>query len=535
MTIALAACGLSAAVAHAGEWVQVSCVNPDGSPAGSNGWVPMIAGGGYGSNANTACGPGTPMYAILSADVAAGSGSAETLRYIPPAGSTLNGGEATVGLFADGGGYDASGTAVLYSPEYVYDSSSVFFQCAAGLTPCSSSGSDFSGTLPIPAGRGGELYVSAGCGGTEKAVCNEHPSRGAWSLVELSSAMLRLRNTATPAAGAISGTLLEGDARGTRDLVLAASDPGGPGVYKITVKADGQTLYSATPDTNDGRCVPVGASGGALMFDASQPCKESEQVDLPIDTTSLTDGQHTLTVSVTDAAGNTSVVLDRAITTDNAAPTAANVLPGPPNGTGASENARIRLDGRTRLTRAYANRALSITGHLETAAGTPIAGARLDVTEEPASAPLPSVTTAPDGSFTLHLPAGPSRAIVIGYRARSSDASFAAQASVTEAVRAGVHITIGPRETTSAGTITIGGTVAGPLPRGGLTVELLVHYRGQWEPFRDAHVAGSGHFRVRYQFQGATGRFPFKARVIGGQAGYLYATGESNTVQVSTR
>jgi hypothetical protein len=527
--------------AHAGEWVQVSCVNPDGSGAGSSGWVSMIAGGGYGSNTDTACGPGAPMYAILSSDAAVGTGSAETLHYIPPAGSTLNGGEVNVGLFADGGGYNASGTAVMYSPEYLYDASNVFFQCASGLTPCSPAGSDFSGTLAIPGGRGGELYVSAGCGGAPGASCNEHPSQGAWSLVQVSSAELRLSNTSTPAAGSISGTLLEAGAHGTADLLFAATDPGGPGIYNITVLADGQTLYSASPEANEGRCVAVGSSGGALMFDSGQPCKQSEQLDLPVDTTSLKDGQHTLTVTVTDAAQNSSVVLDRTITTANSpAPT---VTPGPAdaaaNGAGASEHARIRLAGQTVLARSYARGALTISGHLESSAGQPIAAARLEITQQPASSVSAAtafvVRTAGDGSFTLHIAPGPSRSIVIGYRAHPGDVSYSAQANVKETVNAGVHIAITPHRTASAGTITIRGAVSGPVPRQGLTVELLVHYHGQWAPFRDAHVTRSGRFHVRYQFQGATGRFPFKARVLGEQGGYPYATGQSNTVAVSTR
>src|SRR6185437_3413921 len=158
---------------------------------------------------------------------------AETLRYTPPAGSTLNGGQVSVALSADGGGYDASGTAVLYSPEYVYDGSNVFFQCANGLTPCAPDSNDFAGTLAIPAGRGGDLYVSAGCGGAAGAYCNEHPSSGAWSRVQVDSAQLRLTNTATPSAASIGGTLLEAPARGSANLMIDAVDPDGPGIYRI--------------------------------------------------------------------------------------------------------------------------------------------------------------------------------------------------------------------------------------------------------------------------------------------------------------
>ena len=73
-------------------------------------------------------------------------------------------------------------------------------------------------------------------------------------------------------------------------------------MYLVTVQIDGTTVYSGTPDSNEGRCAPIGESGGTLMFDHSQPCRTSESVDLPIDTATLANGEHTLKVTVEDAA-----------------------------------------------------------------------------------------------------------------------------------------------------------------------------------------------------------------------------------------
>ena len=54
----------------------------------------------------------------------------------------------------------------------------VFFQCAAGLTPCAGGTNDFSGTLELPGGRGGSLYLCAGCGsGYNTGSCNERGQR----------------------------------------------------------------------------------------------------------------------------------------------------------------------------------------------------------------------------------------------------------------------------------------------------------------------------------------------------------------------
>ncbi|HYM55449.1 MAG TPA: hypothetical protein VES97_08810 [Solirubrobacteraceae bacterium] len=66
--LALIAAGglLGARPAAAGNWMEVSCANPSQSAAPSEGWTSFAAGGGYGSKNSTACGPGSPMFAILS-------------------------------------------------------------------------------------------------------------------------------------------------------------------------------------------------------------------------------------------------------------------------------------------------------------------------------------------------------------------------------------------------------------------------------------------------------------------------------------
>jgi hypothetical protein len=646
-TAMLVICG--AGTAFAGEWVQASCINPNQTAAGNAGWSSSASGGGFGSNNNITCGPSSPMEAILSTDAPAAVGSAEVLHYTPPAGSTLTGGQLDVGLYADGYGESASGTADAYTPEYVYDDSNVFYQCAHGLTPCANGTNDFTGILEIPSGRGGNLYLVAACGGTEKQSCNAGGSNGAWSQVLMWWANLRLSNSSSPAASGVAGPLLSPGARGTKELALTATDFAGPGVYNITVQADGQTLYSGTPDSNGGLCVAVGSSRSALMFDASQPCRQSEWVAVPANTTGVRDGQHTLKVTVTDAAGNTSVVYDGTITTDNApadtsppmiaasgqllagttvsaqhgewsspsgtgtiayayqwqdcdgqgnnceaipgaegssyspassdvghtlralisaadsdgssslqsaasgvvrsAPTlavagggvdafTASAPGGVPNGTGASEAAQMHLAGHSTLSRSFAHRALTITGQLLGAGGTPIGGASLDVREQMQGSGSTEVIghakTAANGAFSVHVATGASRLILIDYRAFSADPAYTAQAGVRETVSAGVEMHVTPHRIAPTGSIVLAGRVSGPIPAQGVVVELLVHYRGRWEPFRDPRASSSGRFAERYQFEGAVGRFPFRAEVLGGQSEFPYATGESAPVDVAT-
>ncbi len=551
LTLAVGSGWFAASSAYAGSWMEVSCVNPSQSAAPSEGWSSFAAGGGYGSNNSTACGPGSPMYAILSTDAAVGVGSAETLQYAPPGGSTLIGGSVDVSLYADGGGYNASGTAVAYTPNYAYDGSDVFFQCASGLTPCANGTNDFAGVLGVPSGRGGNLYLSAGCGGASGYACNSGGSEGAWSLVRLWWANLLLSNEATPSASGVGGTLLSPNAEGTAELTLDAADPGGPGVYLVIVEIDGKAVYSGTPNSGGGKCVPVGTSGGALMFDYGQPCPASESVDLPINTSALANGQHTLKVVVQDAAGNSAVVYDGTISTKQPAENSLGALPGPgtsagnvpapvavPNGTTASHTAQLTLGLKRKITRTYAHRTLRVTGRLVDGQGNPIAGATLEVLAQVSgSASMVAIghaSTSASGAFTASVPGGPTRTIEIAYRAFSTDASYAAVAQIAEAVEAGVKLSVSPHRTGSEGTIALSGQVLGPVPAQGVAVELLVHYRGRWEPFRVPQTDSRGRFEVVYQFQGGIGRFPFRAAVLGGQAGFPFAHGASGAVYVTT-
>jgi hypothetical protein len=675
----------SASSADAGQWVQVVCETPAHAAASSQGWSSFVGGApGYGSNSSAGCSPGNPMFAELGA--AGGGepvGSSEDLHYQPPAGSTLAGGSIDLSLWGDGAGYGASGDALAYTPAFEYNGSNVFVQCSSAQPACGSAGApyDFSGVLGIPANRGGNLYVSASCGGINGQSCTEHADLvngwDAYAIAEVHWADLLLSSSATPGASGIGGTLLSSPMRGSGELVLTANDPGGPGVYTIDVQADSTTIYDATPDTNGGMCVPVGSSGGALMFAYSQPCKTSESIDIVADTTRLADGQHTLKVSVVDAAGNTSTVYSGHVTTHNApedssaptiiapaqvtsgatltaqpggwsAPTgagaitysyqweacdsqgqscqaiigatsssytlsAANVgqtvrvqvtatdsdgytpavsrtspvvsspagslgapngpgtgspatngangapgaagangsngaggggglagasgLLGVPNGVIATSSASVRLSLPHVLTRTYARRALVLPGVLQDAQGRPISGATLDVLAQAtggAQRLVSRATTAGDGSFKAKVPAGASRLVTVAYRPYSLSSTYAAQATLLERVGAGVTLRITPHSTGVTGTISLAGSVAGPLPRNGVVLDLLVHYRGRWQPIRTPRTT-HGHFRVVYQFQGGRGKFPFKVQVLGGQAGFPYIAGYSRVVDVRTR
>ncbi|HEY3728745.1 MAG TPA: hypothetical protein VGL51_16330, partial [Solirubrobacteraceae bacterium] len=324
---------LAPSPALAGRWMQVSCVNPNGTAAPNDGWSGFSSGnpGGFSSNDNQ-CGPGTPMSAILSQFNPVPVGANEFLQYQPPSGSRLVGGTVDVDLDADGYGTDsgnppkinAVAIAALYEPGLVFNSpSNLFFQCVAWLVACSKNTSDtlgFSGPISLPASRGGNLYLQAGCAaGDPNGACNTNARNGAWALAEVNWAHLLLVSNVAPEGTDFSGSALQRGARGMTHLVFTASDPGGPGVHAVTAKLGSKVVWSGVPNDNAGACVAVGTdpASGALMFDAPQPCLSTEVVDIPVPTRGFPDGAHELAVTVTDAAQNVSPVLDQTITTSN--------------------------------------------------------------------------------------------------------------------------------------------------------------------------------------------------------------------------
>jgi hypothetical protein len=313
--------------AHAGSWMLVSCVNPDGSAAPSDGWSAFAQGGvNVGDGNNTHCVPGVPMSAFLGTATAAANGHSETLQFTPPAGSTLIGGTLDVNVTAYGGhaatGYGgATAQADVLEPQASLDQSDTVFSCINQFG-CGTSGVyAYNGPVTLPAHRGGSLYVTAICTATPGFQCDQNVSgsNGYWALAQVTSAHLLLSNDTAPQGTGFSGSALQGNARGLAHVVFTASDPNGPGIYAVTVSLDGHAVFTGTPDTNNGACVPVGTDSpsGALMFDFEQPCPVTKVVDLPVPTTGLPDGRHELAVTVTDAAGNGSTVRDQTITTSN--------------------------------------------------------------------------------------------------------------------------------------------------------------------------------------------------------------------------
>ena len=426
-----AAAAVVPTAASAAPWMHITCQNPDGSPAPSEGWTGGAVGNvSLGSTNNANCAPGTPMYAALSTNSPAADGSSEYLAYTPPAGSTLVGGSLLVGLQANGYGYGAAATAAMFTPAYQYDATNVFLQCVAILAACQNGLSEYLGVVNIPTNRGGNLYLGAGCDGQlPQYVCSHGGSRGVWSSVAVGYANLLLSSDAQPTGADFRGSLLDA-AHGTANLAFTAGDPG-PGVYKVAVTIGTKEVYNQTPNKNSGKCVPVGtdSASGALMFDHQQPCPQSQTIDIPVRTTTFVDGPYELKVTVTNAAQNVSTVLRRTITINNRTTISTNgtssvdvvEADAPP---GAAPVYALVLDAATQallpgVRSRFAKSGLSLSGTLRNSAGVPAPGVPVRLIAQNAGESTPAVvattTTDAAGHWVLNAPQGPSRKLTIVY------------------------------------------------------------------------------------------------------------------------
>jgi hypothetical protein len=221
---------------------------------------------------------------------------------------------------------------------------------------------------------------------------------------------------------------------------------------------------------------------------------------------------------------------------------AAPPAPKPPNGTPASPNARLSAAfarGRTRMTVGF-GRGAGVTVRLADELGRPIAGAGLQVrTREVRSGaewtPQADVATAADGSAAVPLAPGPSRELLVEYRARVGDDQPAAAATVRLAVRAGVTLRVRPRRLRGGRAIRLSGRLLAAPAGLGKVVALQARERGRWREFRSTRTRAEGRFSARYRFsRAARGAFRLRA-VVRADGSYPYATGRSRAVTVRVR
>jgi hypothetical protein len=289
--------------------------------------------------------------------------------------------------------------------------------------------------------------VGVGCdGGPGGYDCPGSQGGSPEALAEVMAADFVIASSASPAASGFAGSLLHPGSHGLADLQFTATDPGGPGVYAVTLQVDGSDVYSATPDGNGGACTAIGTfADGSWEFESRQPCRQDETVDVPVDTTRLADGTHTLKVLVTDAAQSASVVYDNTITTANRT-TVSALLSSPLSASLSIEPAyAIVLDKRTAalgksVRRSFEHSSLALSGELRNAAGVAAPGVPVWLLAQEGNQPsgpvgvLAQTTTDGAGEWVLYAPRGPSRLLRIVSGAGAQAASARAGVGIGETV-----------------------------------------------------------------------------------------------------
>jgi hypothetical protein len=161
---------------------------------------------------------------------------------------------------------------------------------------------------------------------------------------------------------------------------------------------------------------------------------------------------------------------------------------------------------------------------------TPIGHALLAVEVAPAAGPgrvrFVQIRTAADGSFAYLVGSGPSRRIMLSYRAFAGDALPSARAIANVRVTAAISLRITPTHTVNGHTITFTGRVSGGHePRGGLPLELEYRAGSRWMIYDVVRARPDGRFIYRYTFKRTTQSITYTFRVatpVSGVSGYPF-------------
>jgi hypothetical protein len=564
--------------AWAGEYHVYSCRMPNGDVAPTDGWSGSETGAYV--YAEDKCTKGGALVAALGDGIEHPSNTdIATWTFGAPANEKLTG--ATLWRAGDAdGGTAASATYEFWlaGPEETdsFDEC-VYLSCTTGQGEPEEPLAAANRVELSSSNLGSDLYLNAACYGTLGRPCKkgEHDPNGYAAVVYLYAADLVLEQTTQPVVSDVEGELATASTlSGTADLSLHAQDSGS-GVYEAVFTVDGTESGSVLLDENGGHCRNVGqTTDGLPAFLYLQPCPASLSADIPFSTTALSDGTHHLVVTVTDAAGNSTVALDRKITVVNSpqdstsskeTPVQSQSGDGEPlattsgndqlsqdnlasqsqsdNGTNASAGAKLRVRWSTTAhtaLRGSSGHAQTVLGQLTAPSGAPIGGARVQVLRTPSyegarTVALASVRTAPNGSFRVRLPAGMSSArLTFAYSASASSAVPSVTAALTLTVPASLALRVAPHTSHAGGTILFSGTLHGaPLPPGGKTLVLEARVPGgQWRQFKVLATGAGGRYSASYRFR-LPGPIVYQFRAVcPAEADFPYSAGTSNLVEV---
>lgn len=184
----------------------------------------------------------------------------------------------------------------------------------------------------------------------------------------------------------------------------------------------------------------------------------------------------------------------------------------------------------------------SVSGVLLTNDGTPIAGQAVQVLTAPDNGlrqftPATSATTSSTGTWTAHLPAGPSRLVLASYEGSTTlEPTVSNVAQLTVPARISVAIT--PRKLPWHGTITVRGhLIGGYVPADGVALRLLVRYPNSKKPtpLLALRTTSTGAFAFTWSYHHGRGiaTYPVMVSTTATESDFPFAASSSSPVDVT--
>jgi hypothetical protein len=311
-------------------------------------------------------------------------------------------------------------------------------------------------------------------------------------------------------------------------VFAAAQDPAEPERVEARV-SDGLS------GPGDGRgWIGVRPAGSRARFQPLPTTVSAERLVAIWDSDAYPDGRYEFLATGYDAAGNAGTGTSRA---RGGRMVLVNPLKQP-----------VKVEARLHSAQPQVpyGRRVRLAGRLRSTAGEGVGGRAIAVTETfgPGAEPgrrMTDARTREDGTFSLLLPAGPSRDVVV---------SFAGDRLLTRAVGARLHLAVRGRVNLRASTpsakiggqpVVFSGRLAhrgAPLAQQGRPVQLQFRYPGAgWSDFRTIRTDSRGRFRYAYAFSDDDSRgvrFQFRA-VVTAEEGWPYEAAPSRPISVFGR
>ncbi len=281
-------------------------------------------------------------------------------------------------------------------------------------------------------------------------------------------------------------------------------------------------------------------SDGIPAFLHLQPCPaQVNSVDVPFEPGVVPEGPHDLRVLVSDAAGNTTTILDRQVIIDTTGAYTTQLARGQCNGSTCDDHAQLvpGVPLPASFMRRFSRSAVALKGRLVDHTGAAIASAQVLLLQMPQAAgqgtvQVASATTDAGGSWSLSAPRGPARLLQVAYYSHLKDSAPAAALSYRERVKAAVLMHAARRVRLGHTVIFQGRLLGGYIPGGGEPVQMEIHYGGRWRTIEVIHTNRRGRFAYRYIFTlGPGATYTFRA-VAQANPAYPFLSAASRPTQI---